>query len=51
MQSADPDSFDHVWQMNEETRIPLHDMMTDYLRHMKDHVAQINDCLESYATK
>ncbi|CAB1073504.1 hypothetical protein D1AOALGA4SA_1867 [Olavius algarvensis Delta 1 endosymbiont] len=33
--------IDHVWVVNEDTSFTLGELMTDYLRHLKDHMQQI----------
>ena len=41
MRCVDPASLNHAWALNPETRITLFDMMVDYLRHLKEHIEQI----------
>ncbi len=48
VRSVDPDCLSHVWQVDANTRITLFDMMTDYLRHLKDHLDQIGDTLDAF---
>ena len=39
--------IDHIWVMDEDTSITLGDLMVDYLRHLKDHLQQISERLDS----
>ena len=34
--------IDHIWVVDEDTSITLGELMLDYLRHLKDHLQQIN---------
>ena len=47
IQSVNPHCLSHAWQVDSETRISLRELMSDYLRHMRVHVAQVNECLQS----
>ena len=47
IQCVDPHCLSHAWQVDSETRISLRELMSDYLRHMRVHVAQVNECLQS----
>ena len=44
---VDPDCIDHLWIVNKDTSISLGDLMTDYLRHLKDHIQQIEQNLST----
>lgn len=48
VRSVDPECLAHVWQVDANTRITLFDMMTDYLRHLEDHLDQISTTLEAF---
>ena len=45
IRSVDPSCLNHFWQLDAENRVTLFDLMVDYLRHLKDHLKQINDTL------
>jgi len=45
IRSADPSCLNHFWQLDAENRVTLFDLMVDYLRHLEDHLDQINDTL------
>jgi hypothetical protein len=45
IRSADPSCLNHFWQFNAQIRVTLFDLMVDYLRHLEDHLAQINNTL------
>lgn len=45
IRSVDPSCLDHIWQLDAENRVTLFDLMTDYLRHLEDHLKQITDTL------
>jgi hypothetical protein len=36
------------WQVDAKTSVTLFDLMTDYLRHLKDHLNQISDTLNAF---
>lgn len=48
MRSVDPSCLSHVWQADSKTRYTLFDLMTDYLRHLEDHLDQIGDTLGAF---
>ena len=48
MRCVDPESLNHAWALNSKTRITLFDMMVDYLRHLKEHVEQIERIRRDY---
>lgn len=37
--------IDHIWVMDEDKYITLGELMVDYLRHIKDHIVQIEACV------
>jgi hypothetical protein len=39
--------IDHIWVVDEDTSITLGELMIDYLRHLKDHLKQIRDRIDS----
>jgi hypothetical protein len=41
IRTVDPDCTEHVWVVDKNTSISLGDLMTDYLRHLEDHLQQI----------
>ena len=45
IRAVNPDCIDHLWIVNKDTSISLGDLMTDYLRHLKDHIRQIEQNL------
>ena len=48
IRSVNPACLSHVWQVDPTTRYTLFDLMVDYLRHLKDHVNQIDDTLDAF---
>jgi hypothetical protein len=48
MRSVDASCLSHVWQANSKTRYTLFDLMTDYLRHLEDHLDQIGNTLSAF---
>ena len=48
IRSVDPDSLDHIWQLEEKDAVTLFDLMADYLRHLKDHLHQISHTLQAF---
>jgi hypothetical protein len=48
MRSVDPSCLSHVWQAGPKTCYTLFDLMTDYLRHLEDHLDQINNTLSAF---
>lgn len=45
---VDPSCLLHIWQVDPETSVTLFDLMTDYLRHLEDHLDQISDTLNAF---
>ena len=45
IRTVNSNSIDHVWVVDKETSISLGNLMTDYLRHLKDHLQQIEQNL------
>ncbi|MBW2411272.1 MAG: hypothetical protein JRF72_15860, partial [Deltaproteobacteria bacterium] len=41
IRSVNLDCIEHSWIVNQDTAISLGHLMTDYLRHLKDHLQQI----------
>ena len=39
--------IDHIWVVDEDTYVTLGELMIDYLRHLNDHLQQINKCIDS----
>ena len=39
--------IDHIWVVDEDTSITLGELMIDYLRHLKDHLQQISERIDS----
>jgi len=37
--------IDHIWVVDEDNTITLGELMIDYLRHLKAHIVQIEDCV------
>ena len=48
MRSVDPACLTHVWQVDAKTSITLFDLMTDYLRHLENHLDQITDTIGAF---
>lgn len=48
MHSVDPSCLSHVWLADPKTHYTLFDLMTDYLRHLVDHLDQINNTLSAF---
>ena len=48
IRSVDPSCLDHVWQLDAENKFTLYDLMTDYLRHLNNHLEQIADTLAAF---
>jgi len=51
IRSVDPACLSHVWQLDAKTRVTLFDLMTDYLRHLEDHLDQIADTLDAFKVR
>ena len=48
VRSADRSCLSHLWQVDPKTSVTLFDLMTDYLRHLEDHLNQINATLDAF---
>ncbi len=48
MRLVDPAALSHVWQVDPKTSVTLFDLMTDYLRHLEDHLDQISVTLDAF---
>lgn len=47
--TVDERCIDRIWAVDEDTSITLGELMTDYLRHLKDHLQQIEERIEGIA--
>ena len=47
MRTINPACLSNVWQMDAKTSVSLFEMMTDYLRHLDDHLIQISDTMNA----
>jgi len=45
--SVNQKCLDHIWVVNEDTSFTLGELMTDYLRHLNDHLKQIQKNIDS----
>ena len=48
IRSVDSSCLSHVWQADPKTRHTLFDLMTDYFRHLEDHLDQIANTLSAF---
>ena len=48
IRSADPVCLSHAWQIDPKTRVSLFELMTDYHRHLKLHLDQIQETLNAF---
>jgi hypothetical protein len=48
VRTVDPACLSHVWQVDPTIQYTLFHLMVDYLRHLKDHVNQIDDTLNAF---
>ena len=48
IRSVDSSCLSHVWQVDPQTSVTLFDLMTDYHRHLKLHLNQIEDTLNAF---
>lgn len=48
IRSVDPSCLSHVWQSDSQTSVTLFELMTDYFRHLEDHLNQIHDTLNAF---
>ena len=48
IRSVDSSCLSHVWQVDPKTSVTLFDLMTDYFRHLEDHLNQIGDTLNAF---
>jgi len=46
---VDEACIDRIWAVDEDTFITLGELMTDYLRHLRDHLQQIQENIEAVA--
>ena len=47
IRSVDPSCLTHVWVVDTDTRYSLFELMTDYLRHLEDHLNQVDENLKA----
>lgn len=47
IRNVDGGCIDHVWVVDEDTTVSLSELMTDYLRHLQDHIEQINSLIHN----
>ena len=47
IRTVDEECINHVWLVDEDTYITLGELMIDYLRHLNDHLLQIDQCIKS----
>ena len=47
MQTVDPSCLSNVWEIGAKTSATLFELMTDYLRHLQDHIKQIAETLDT----
>jgi hypothetical protein len=45
IRTVDVQCIDHIWVIDEDTTITLGELMTDYLRHLKDHLQHIKNLI------
>lgn len=49
IRTVDVECIDHIWVIDEDTTITLGELMTDYLRHLKDHLQHIKNLIGNMA--
>ena len=49
IRTVDEACLDRIWVVDEDTSITLGELMIDYLRHLQDHMQQINNIIASSA--
>ena len=49
IRTVDVQCIDHIWVIDEDTTITLGELMTDYLRHLKDHLQHIKNLIGNMA--
>ena len=47
IRTVNADCIDHIWVVDEDTAITLGELMVDYLRHLRDHLLQIGERINS----
>lgn len=45
IRTVDVQCIDHIWVIDEDTTITLGELMTDYLRHLEDHLQHIKNLI------
>ena len=48
IRSVESSCLSHIWQVDPQTSVTLFDLMTDYHRHLKLHLDQIEDTLNAF---
>lgn len=51
IRAVNSDCVEHLWIVNKKTAVSLGHLMTDYLRHLKDHLQQIEDNLTLFQSQ
>lgn len=51
IRAVNSDCLDHLWAVNADTSVSLGGLMTDYLRHLKDHLQQIEQNISSFRSQ
>ena len=46
IRTVNEECIDHIWVVDEDTYVTLGELMIDYLRHLNDHLQQINNCID-----
>ncbi len=49
IRTVNEECINHIWVVDEDTYVTLGELMTDYLRHLNDHLQQIDDCIDGAA--
>ena len=47
IKTVNEECIDHIWVVDEDRSITLGELMIDYLRHLKDHLQQIRERIDS----
>ena len=46
IRTVNEECIDNIWVVDEDTSISLDELMVDYLRHLKNHLKQIKECID-----
>ena len=46
IRTVNQECINHIWVVDEDTYVTLGELMIDYLRHLNDHLQQINNCID-----